>query len=858
MDSPKSATAREQLVRWLVPAASLAIFAAVAWVIHRELAGAKLRDVLAHARSMSLPTVLFALACSLGSYLLLGVYELLGLSYVGKRIAAGWAFFTAFVSSAIGHNLGVATLTGGAVRYRLYGPHGLNAVDIATLTGFCSLTGGLGLAILAGGSLLLEPHQTGLLLHLRDPAARLFGAALLAVVAAYGIWSLVGGTAIEIRGWSLRAPRPAIAATQLVVGGIDLVVSAAVLWLLLPASTPVDFVAFAGIYAVAVVAGLVSHVPGGMGVFESLLLLGLPSVPSDELLASLLVWRVIYYLVPLVLATLLFGGRELGASRERLTRIEQRAAAHITPVTPQIAGALAFVAGFVLLLSGATPTLDSRLAHLLPLIPLSLLELSHLAGSVIGLGLLVIGRALFRRLRVGYRCAVWLLVAGIVVSFLKGLDFEEAGLLLLVLGVLWLGRRGFYRKSSLLEARLTPAWIASVVVALGTAAWIGFFSQRHVEYSDQLWWTFAFDADAPRMLRATLLVAVLAAVVLTLSLLAPSPPEPGTLNDEERERMRAAIAHSSNSLACVALTGDKRVLFHEQGDAFIMYQISGRSWVALGDPVGPRERHEELVWRFRELSDLHGGWCVFYQVSADRLPLYIDLGFSALKLGEEARVPLTGFTLDGPARADLRQQHRRAQRDGATFEIVLPDKLPPLLPRLRKVSEAWLEDKATAEKGFSVGFYDEAYLSQGPVAIVRTEGSISAFANLWLTGDKSELSVDLMRFGADAPRGAMDFLFAELMLWGRDQGYRSLNIGMAPLSGLERHPLAPAWHRIGNFVFRYGEHFYNFDGLRRYKTKFNPEWEPKYLVAPGGLALPRILLDVSVLIAGGVRELFAK
>jgi phosphatidylglycerol lysyltransferase len=849
---------REQVLRWLVPAASLVIFAGVAWVIHREVTGLHLRDVLEHARALEPRTILIALACSLGSYVLLGVYEILGLRYIGKAVPTSWAFFTAFIASAFGHNLGVATLTGGAVRYRLYGPRGLTAVDIATLTGFCSLTGGLGLAILAGGSLLLVPHQTGALLHLGDGPARALGVALLGLVAAYGAWSLGGGTALQVRGWSLRAPRPAIAATQVVTGGIDLVISAAVLWLLLPPGAEVGFVAFAGIYAAAVVAGLVSHVPGGVGVFESLMLLGLPDVPADQLLGTLLVWRIVYYLVPLLLATLLFGARELVAGRARLARLEALAAAHVTLVTPQVAGALAFVAGFVLLLSGATPALDARLAHLLPLLPLPVLELSHLAGSVIGLALLVTARALFRRLRAAYRFALWLLAAGAAASILKGLDVEEALLLLLVFGVLWLGRRAFYRRSSLLEARLTPAWIASVLIALSTAAWVGFFAQRHVEYSDQLWWTFAFDADAPRMLRALLLVAVLAAGTLTLNLLRPAQPEHAELTEEDARRMRAAIAKSSSSLACVALTGDKRILFHEQGDAFIMYQINGRSWVALGDPVGPRERHEELVWRFRELSDRHGGWCVFYQVSGDRLPLYIDLGFSALKLGEEARVPLAGFGLQGSARAELRQQHRRAQKDGASFQVVMPDELPPLLPQLRAVSDSWLADKATAEKGFSVGAFDERYLLESPVAVVRTEGTISAFANLWVTTDREELSVDLMRFSADAPRGAMDYLFTELMLWGSAGGYRWLNIGMAPLSGLERHPLAPAWHHIGNFVFRHGEHFYNFDGLRRYKSKFQPQWEPKYLVAPGGLALPRILLDVSVLISGGVKGLFGK
>jgi len=249
---------------------------------------------------------------------------------------------------------------------------------------------------------------------------------------------------------------------------------------------------------------------------------------------------------------------------------------------------------------------------------------------------------------------------------------------------------------------------------------------------------------------------------------------------------------------------------------------------------------------------------VFYQASGERLPLYVDLGLAALKIGEEARVDLTAFSLEGGQRADLRQAHRRAERDGASFEVLPPEAVPGLLPVLQQISDSWLTSKSTGEKRFSVGAFSGPYLSNFPVAVVRCEGSPAAFANLWLSGTRDELSVDLMRFGPDAPRGAMDYLFVELMLWGRAQGYRWFNLGMAPLSGLERHPLAPAWHRVGNFVFRHGEHFYNFEGLRRYKAKFDPQWEPKYLVARGGIALPRVLVDVSVLIAGGVKELFAR
>jgi phosphatidylglycerol lysyltransferase len=366
------------------------------------------------------------------------------------------------------------------------------------------------------------------------------------------------------------------------------------------------------------------------------------------------------------------------------------------------------------------------------------------------------------------------------------------------------------------------------------------------------------DANASRTLRATFLVVVLATALLLLNGLQPARPEPGVADVEDLEHARRIVANSNCTMANAALSGDKRLLFSDDGDAFVMYQVAGRTWIALGDPIGPPSRAEELVWRFREVSDHHGGRTVFYQASADCLPLYIDLGLAALKIGEEARVPLETFSLDGAARADLRQAWRRAERDGASFEVIAPERIAGVLPDLRRISDSWLTRKSVAEKRFSVGAFSEDYIRNFDTALVRSEGNISAFANLWHTNSKEELSIDLMRFGPDAPRGAMDYMFIELMLWGRAQGYRWFNLGMAPLAGLERHPLAPAWHRVGNFVFRHGEHFYNFDGLRRYKSKFGPTWEPKYLVAPGGIALPRILVDVSVLISGGVKELFAR
>jgi phosphatidylglycerol lysyltransferase len=853
-DHPEEHTLR----RWAGPLAALLVFTLVVIVLHHQLAHLHVRRVFAHLHAIPRRQVLAALGFTALSYWLLTTYEVLALTYLRRAIPYSRILFTSFIAYSFSHTLGFAAFTGTAIRFRLYATAGISAIDVATVSAFCSLSFAIGLATILGLSLVSAPEHAATLLHLHRHWAVLVGALLLAAAGAYALWACLARGTVEVRGWALRAPGPAIALTQIALGILDLSLTSAVLWSLLPVGSHIAFVPFLGAYAAAVIAGIVSHVPAGVGVFEAVILLTLPGVPTDALLGSLLAYRVVYYVVPLVCGTLLFGFKELSAQLSALARAQQLASMYIAPVVPQIAGALTFLAGALLLFSGATPAVDERLAFLDRFLPLAVLEVSHLTGSVVGLALLVLARALFRRVQAAYYITVWLLVAGIFASLLKGLDFEEASLLVLVLGVLMLGRRAFYRPTAILAERFTPAWVASITGVILLAVWIGIVSYRHVSYSHELWWTFALDGNAPRMLRASFVVVVLGAAYVLLNMLRPARPEPAVAGALELERARPLIASSDLTLANAALTGDKRLLFSDAGDAFLMYQIARHSWVALGDPIGSQAGAEELVWRLREMSDQHGAQTVFYQACAERLALYVDLGLAALKIGEEARVPLADFSLEGPERADLRQAHRRAQRDGATFEVLPPEGVDAVMPTLQRISAAWLAAKSTGEKRFSVGAFSPQYVRQFPVALVRAQGAPAAFANLWTTQTKAELSVDLMRFGADAPRGAMDYLFIELMLWGRRGSYRWFNLGMAPLSGLESHPLAPAWHRVGNFIFRQGEHFYNFEGLRRYKAKFDPVWEPRYLVAPGGITLPRVLVDVSVLIAGGMKELFAR
>ena len=843
---------------WVGPVAALVVFSVMAWLLHRELEQIHVHDILQHLEAIPSETLLIGLLFTLCSYSALCLYDYMALRYLHKKVPVGRVVVASFIANAFGHNLGFAAFTGGAFRLRLYASSRLTAIDVATVTGFTSLTTTLGLAVLAGVSFLCYPKQASATLTNHAGWLLLVGLVLLGLVAAYFVWTCSRSARLEFRGWLLRPPGPLIGATQVIAGTFDLGMSCAVLWLMLPAGAHVDFVAFAGAYAVGVTAGIISHVPGGLGVFETVVVIAVPEIPADALLGSLLAYRAVFYLAPLGVATVMFAAEELGAQRARLAQARARAAAFIGPVAPSIVGALTFIAGTELLFSGATYHVNSGIASLTRLLPLPVVEISHLAGSAVGLALLILARALFRRIQLAYHISFWLLLAGGILTLLKGGIFNEALFLWVVLGMLALGRSSFYRRASLLHQRFTPTWAASIVGVIAASVWVGLLVNRHIEYSNDLWWTFAFDGNAPRMLRASLLVCVLTAGVLLVTLLRPARPVPELARKPALEDIKRVLDESPSTLSNAVLTGDKHLLFSESGRSFIMYQVQGRSWIALGDPVGPRSEAEELVWRFRELSDEHGGRVVFYQSSVECLPLYVDLGLAAMKIGEEARVPLANFSLEGSIRAELRTARRRGERDRATFEVVQPADVPQLLPALRSISASWLKDKATAEKGFSVGSFSERYLRNFPIALVRRDGEPVAFANLWQSAGREEVAVDLMRFGPDAPPGAMDFLFVELMLWARQEGFSWFSLGVAPLAGLERHPLAPAWHRIGNFIFRHGEHFYNFEGLRRYKAKFHPTWEPKYLVAPGGVGLPLILVDVSVLIAGGIKELFVK
>lgn len=513
---------------------------------------------------------------------------------------------------------------------------------------------------------------------------------------------------------------------------------------------------------------------------------------------------------------------------------------------PYAIALLVFFGGLSLVLSGTGPLEVGRRAYLRDVLPLPFAEASHLSASLSGLALMVLSRGLWLRMVQARNASILILLAGAGFALIKALAWEEAGLLVAIAGALFLARRRFYRIGGWRSYRPSRGFILMILLAVSAITLIGIISFRNIDFRGDMWWSFAWRGDASRFLRASLLVAV-AVAALALDVVVNRPRRSLAPNVAVPEAVRRLLASCPDSAMQAVLLGDKQFLIAPDESAFLAYAISGNSWVCLGGPVGDRKSGQALIWQLAELADKAAARPVFYNVRPDGVFSLLDVGHATLKTGETARLDLKAFSLEGATRKDLRYARSRAQRDGLTFSV-LPAGSPIPWDQLEEVSTSWLSERHGREKGFSLGRFDRGYLESFDIAVMQYQGRIVAFANLW-NGGGVELAVDLMRHLPDQSPVLMDALMTEIMLWAKEQGHDWFSLGGAPLSGLSQHPLAPLWHRIGVLIYRRGDEYYSFEGLRAFKQKFGPVWESRYLTCPGGLSMARALVDVTLLIS---------
>lgn len=845
-----------RLQRVVAPVFALGICALLLVVFQHLSRTVDYRSVIRQLWTLSPAQWSGALAATALSFVALAGRDAVGLRYLGARVSRGALWAGAIAGSALGNVTGFGALTGGAVRCRVYGGAGVTAAQVGRMTVFTSVTLALALALMTALGMVGAADTLAGLLPLSPDALRLIGGALLGCGAL--LVALCPARPREIepfgRAWlrfSVPAQRDLVA--QLLFAALDVVGAGLALWSVMP-HAQIGFADFLTVYCAAMLLGLIGHTPGGIGVFEAAMVFALgPDVPTSKVLAALLAYRAIYFGAPLALAAAVLAVFEGRALKTPLSAHFAKRRAEVSQLAPLFLAIVTFVTGSMLVISGATPAFSKRIALLQTFLPLWVLESSQLMGSLFGVLLLFVARGLLRRLDAAWWLALVIAAANLALSLAKGLAFVEAGVLCVLIVLLIATRKRFNRHSSLFAERFTPAWLASVGCVIALAVWVLLFAFRDVQYSQHLWWQFAFHSRAPRALRATLGAGVFAAALALWQLLRPAAGRFVMPASEDLEQAARIVRAQERSDAGLALMGDKSFLFSASRSAFLMYAKRGRTWAALHDPVGPREEWPALIREFVTLAHAHGGRAAFYQVRADALPLYLDAGLTLMKLGEEARVMLQEFDLKGPQRAHLRYALKRGERDGFSVEHIEPAQMGGSLPVLRAISDAWLEDREAREKSFSVAAFDDDYLAAQSVLLVRQNGEPLAFVTFMTTDLNTDATVGVMRHLPGASPYAMEYLFTQLALHLKDAGYQSLSLGMAPLSGMGPSPLASPWHRLAGFIWRFGGRFYNFRGLRGFKNKFAPRWEPRYLAASGSISVFITLADLSLL-AGGWRS----
>lgn len=449
--------------RWAAGAFSIAVFLLALVVLHRALGRVDVHQVVGIAAGYPGPVLAGALLLALASYVALGGFDWLGLHHVRRPLPVASTLLISFVSHAVSHNAGFAVLTGGSVRLRMYGTLGLGIAEVGGIVAFAGLSFGLGVAALASAAFIAEGGRLAPLLHLPGGLVTGLGWCGAALLGAYFLWTAVARKPLAIGRWRLATPSLPLAIGQITVAAADLALVAGALYLLLPMDgTGIGYPAFVGLYVVATTAGTLSHVPGGLGVFEGALTLLVPA-PAADILAALLVFRVFYNLVPLVLAALVLTVFEL-LQRYRHTEPP----AWVVGLGPPLAALLAFACAVMLLLPGVPGAAA----------PLWLSETAGLLSGAIAGVLLALPWGLTRQASSAYRMALVALALASALALVRGPDWIVAAVPAFSAAALSSAAPLFSRGQD--DERAIPwPWIGAAAAVMAGTAWLAWRTGGH-------------------------------------------------------------------------------------------------------------------------------------------------------------------------------------------------------------------------------------------------------------------------------------------------------------------------------------------------------------------------------------------
>ncbi len=647
--TPTPAPDRWAVLRTLLPyLVTAALFALGLFALQRLLAPVDLRDVMAQIHATPWSTVGVALAATLLAYLALAGYDWSALRYIGKPLPLPVVLTGGLMAYAFGNTIGLSAVSGGAVRWRVYSRLGLDGYDVAAVSTFAAVSFGLAATLIGLVALAVHPGALAALLPFGPGTVRLIAIASIVAMVAPIILASVSGRILKMGRFSVRAPSLPVLAGQVVFSAADIGFSALTLYILLPESD-LGFLTFLAIFAAATMAGIISHVPGGVGVFETVVIAAMPrELPVEQVAAALLLFRMTYYLLPFALALVVLAIYEVwqgagGAAQTAAGRafaVLAPGLSAVAPIAPLVLAAMIFGSGLWMTFSALVPPTSDAAEAAQALFPLAFVEGSALLSSALGAGLIVLALGVVRRSLGAWLLAAGAMAAGAVVAVADGLDWQRAAALTAGVLILLPFRRSFHRHATLTHAALSPGWIVLVLSTIVAFGFVLFFAQKSMPYAHELWWQFAVDERAPRAWRAGLVGSLLVGVT-TLAMLLHGPRyRPASPDAASRDRAAAIAAAAGTPSAARALGMAGHLMFAPDNGAFVGFRRIPGAWIAQGGPHGTPRAAEELAGAFADAARRAGAQPVFEDLEDRQTGLALDLGLTLHRAGAAAVLDL--------------------------------------------------------------------------------------------------------------------------------------------------------------------------------------------------------------------------
>jgi uncharacterized membrane protein YbhN (UPF0104 family) len=663
----------KRLLRHLPAVLGLVLLGGAVYVVQKEFRGLKIEDIARVLEGMSARTLATGFLLSILSYCILTLYDRLGTYFAGRRISYRRVAFVSFCAYALAHNLGFSTVSGGAVRYRLYAHWGLTPLQIAKVVAFASLTFGLGAMVLGGMALVVEPEAVPFFGQLMPQwAMRAIGGALWAVVLGYVTLARVlsqrriFGHVIALPGWRM-------AILQVLLATTDVAVAAAVFYSLLPAAPGLDYVRFVGIYVASYTAGLAATIPGGIGVFDTVMLVGLsPFLDAPQIVGAIVVFRLYYYIIPLFLAGSLFAGNEIVLRGRSLLhpaptlRGVSPAARWSEPdfVVAAVTGVVAICGALLLCLGVVEQRPD--FSWIDPDFAEAAAQAGEFVPSLIGGALMVCAVAMSQRVTLAWSATISLLLVAAVFTIVQDEPLWIPGVLVLAAVLIAPFRSALYRHARLLSGPMDGAVAAPLLMLVGCILALAAFEQHVRWLADNSWWEVVISPEVPNSLRASVAFTVGLALLALWRLMRPRRVGYLIWGAPARQRY-AALGADPPAEA-------DGIVWGEAGRAGIPFRRTKHVLVGIGDPAGAESDRISAIWRLRDLARQEGLDAAIWRAGRTHLKVYADLGLAALPLGADGLPLEEAEDRDGPGATEYLVC--KAERDLAG--------LLPLLPKLAR------------------------------------------------------------------------------------------------------------------------------------------------------------------------------